>query len=73
MAESKKVRAVGIAVSCALSGDRPRAAAIEKAMSEAVTAALADGVSLKDSDEIKKRMMAAREKVKEDFLKAVKP
>lgn len=42
-------------------------------MSEAVTAALADGVSLKDSDEIKKRMMAAREKVKEDFLKAVKP
>lgn len=36
---------------------------LEQAMSDAVTQALADGISMENTEEIKARMMAAREAV----------
>lgn len=55
----KIAAAVGVAV-----GVRSdRAARVEKAMADAVLAANAEGISVEQSDEIRKRMLAARQRV----------
>lgn len=62
----RKVRAVGAAgVSGVTGGTSSTSRAVEAAMSQAVTDALKDGVSVANRDEIRKRMMAARAKVLE--------
>ena len=60
MAKSpKKTRIVAGAGIAVISPDPDRASRIEQAMSEAITQALADGVS--DPAEQRKRMLAARD------------
>lgn len=43
----------------------PLAKMIEQAMSDAVTQALADGIDISDSEAIRERILAARQKVKD--------
>lgn len=62
------VEAVGIASSA---GKKNVAKLIEAAMSQAVTDAMAEGVNVNDSDELRKRMMAARQKVLDQHNKEV--
>jgi hypothetical protein len=57
----RKVEAVGVAVLALREEGRPRAKAIEKAMSDAVLECYADGVT--DTDAIKARMAEARRKI----------
>lgn len=52
-------------------GKSPLAALIQKAMSDAVEQALKDGVSINDAEEIKRRMLDARARMKEWFAEQV--
>ena len=68
MSESKIVSAVGIAVSSTFGGPE-LASAIEKAMSQAVLQANAEGISTeeKNSVELKRRMEEAKQKVLDNW------
>jgi hypothetical protein len=63
MAESKIVSAVGVASGMHVAGQEKSELnkALEKAMSDAVTQANADGLS--DPDQIRRRILKARDKV----------
>jgi hypothetical protein len=64
-APSKIVSAVG--VSHSRQSGQERGAYLEKAMSDAVMKALADGISLDKADEVRKRMLAARDVAAQEF------
>ncbi|HJT93453.1 MAG TPA: hypothetical protein VJ777_16205 [Mycobacterium sp.] len=57
--ENVVVSAVGTATSVSMNVELR--AKLEKAMSDAVTQALADGVSINDSEEIRRRILEARD------------
>lgn len=61
--EPTVVKAAMVSVNAGLTQGKGLAQVIEAAMSQAVTDALADGVSINDSDEIRSRMLAARQAV----------
>lgn len=63
MAESKIVAAVGSAAAATGKDQSPISKQIEQAMAQAVTDALAEGIDINNSDEIKRRMLAARDSV----------
>ena len=65
-AKTKKVLAVGTATKHRM----PKSIEIEAAMRKAVEDAMAAGIPLTDSDEIRSRMMAAREEVKAKYGEA---
>lgn len=55
------VMAASVPADPSLPGAKNRSKRVEQAMSAAVTQAMAEGISLDNSVEIKRRMMAARE------------
>lgn len=63
MAKSKIVEAVGTAASVGLPREHGISTRVEKAMAQAVADALAEGIPMSDTETIKARMMAARQKV----------
>jgi hypothetical protein len=64
MAKPKVVAAVGAASGSLSPNGRKAARLIELAMADAVKDCVEEGVSLSDTETIKARMMAARERVK---------
>lgn len=67
------VSGVGAAASRSSSGGPTLAKEIEIAMSDAVKQAMAEGISLDESDEIRARMLAARAAVLKAHAEAEKP
>lgn len=54
------------------SAKSPLAKLIEQAMSDAVTHALADGISMDDTEALQERMQAARREVKDRFAEVMR-
>lgn len=74
MSKNDKPRIVEAVLTAAGRGDQgtksSMAKVIENAMAQAVRDAIAEGVSLDNSDELRRRQLAARDKVREGYRKA---
>lgn len=64
------VTSIGTAVGTSLSGDATLGDRVQQAMERAVIEALAEGVSIFDSEEIIRRKHSARDRVEADYSRA---